>query len=120
MLLSALALGACVTEADPDGGEEGRPGGTVAVIDGFYDLRREACGDANSLTALRVRGDGFRFSDSDCIFGRRGGRPGAGEGTLICLAEGRRLTRDIRLEAGPDGLRLIEGGVARDYMRCPD
>lgn len=118
-MLSLLALGACVTEADPDGGAENQVNGTVVVLDGRYDLRREACGDANSSTALRVRGDSFRFYESDCVYGRRGGQPGAAEGTLICMAEGQRFTRAIRLEIGFEQLRMVEGGIARDYLRCP-
>lgn len=112
-----LALGACVTETD--GGAENQATGTVAITDGRYDLRPDACGDANSLTVLQVRGDGFRFSESDCVYGRRGGQPGATEGSLICMGEGQRFTRDIRLEVGPEGLRMIEGEAVRDYLRCP-
>ncbi len=115
MMLPLLALGACVT----DGGAENQATGTVAITDGRYDLRPDVCGDAHSLTALQGRGDGFRFSESDCVYGRRGGQPSAAEGTLICMGEGQRFTRYLRLEVGPEGLRMIEGEAVRDYLRCP-
>lgn len=118
LLLSVLTLAACVPDAAPDGGSDPTTGATVPVVDGRYDQNLAGCSDPNSLTRLTVRGDGFTFYESDCIFGRKGGQPGAAEGTLICMGEGQRFTRNIRLEAETDSLRIIEGGAARDYARC--
>ncbi len=118
LLLSVLTLAACVPDAAPDGGSDPAAGATAPVVDGRYDQNLAGCSDPNSLTKLTVRGDGYTFYESDCIFGRKGGQAGAAEGTLICMGEGKRFTRNIRLEADTDSLRIIEGSAARDYARC--
>lgn len=114
LIASAIGLSACVPEAE-DGVE-----GSVPVIDGTYDLDAAQCGDQGSLTRMRVRGDSFGFYESSCVFGRKGGQPGAAEGTLMCMSEGRRFSRAIRLDSQQDGLGLIENGRRLDYHRCPD
>lgn len=118
LLLSVLALTACVPDAAPDSGSDPATGATVPVVDGRYDQNLAGCTDPNSLTKLTVQGDGFTFYESECIFGRKGGQSGAAEGTLICMGEGKRFTRNIRLEADNDSLRIIESNGVRDYARC--
>lgn len=119
LLLSVLTLAACVPDAAPDGGSDPAVGATVPVVDGRYDQNLAGCSDSNSLTKLTVRGDGYTFYESECIFGRKGGQSGAAEGTLICMGEGKRFTRNITLEADNDMLRMIEGAAIRNYARCP-
>lgn len=119
LILSVFAIAACVPDAAPDSGSDPAPGDTVPVIDGRYDLDAAQCGDANSQTRMAVQGDGFDFYESSCTFGRRGGQSGASEGVLICMGEGRRFTRDIRLESRADGLTIHENGTVLAYHRCP-
>lgn len=119
LILSALAIAACVPDAAPESGVDPAPGETVPVIDGRYDLRPEQCGDPNSETRMTVQGDGFSFYESRCTFGRKGGQSGASEGVMICLGEGRRFTRDVRLENREGGLSIHENGSERAYSRCP-
>ncbi|MBK4215356.1 hypothetical protein JJJ17_05390 [Paracoccus caeni] len=92
---------------------------TLPVVDGVYNLDAAECGNQNSMTRLRVQGDTFRFYESECTFGRKGGQPNASEGTLMCLGEGQRFNRDIRMEAQANVLRIIENDAKLDYSRCP-
>lgn len=119
LILSALAIAACVPDAVPESGSDPAPGDPVPVIDGRYDLDAAQCGDPNSQTRMTVQGDGFEFYESSCTFGRKGGQSGASEGVMICLGEGRRFTRELRLESRPEGLVLHENGSQRVYARCP-
>lgn len=118
LIAGPLLAAACVPDRTPDTGPERVIGESAPVIDGRYDLDPARCGDANSQTRMQVRGDGFEFYESSCTFGRRAGQQGAAEGVLICLGEGQRFTRDIRLESTAEGLVLHENGVARAYSRC--
>ena len=119
LILSVMAISACIRDADPDGEADPVQGSVTPVIDGRYDLDAARCRDANSQTRLTVRGDSFDFYESSCTFGRKGGQSGASEGVLICMGEGRRFTRDVRLESRANGLTIHENGTALTYDRCP-
>ena len=118
LLLSTLAFTGCMQEEGATG-DIVEAAARLPLLDGLYDQRFEACGDRNSLTRLDIRGDDFQFYESHCLYARQGGQPGAAQGTLICMSEGRRFRRDIEIEADETGLRILDANAARDYTRCP-
>lgn len=118
LILSAFAVAACVPESAQEGMADpiGEP---ASISNGVYDQNLAQCGDLNSTTRLTVQGDVFRFYESECNFGRKGGRSDTLEGTLMCMGEGRRFNRDIRMEATGKSLRIIENDASLDYTQCP-
>lgn len=114
LMASALVASGCV----PDDVAQGDTP-SVKLTDGLYNQDPAQCANPNSETRLTISGDTFRFYESECTFGREGGQSGASEGTLICMGEGQRFTRDIRLETVGEQLSIHENGARLTYSRCP-